>query len=668
MMVAILEYEPGLTADVADLGLLRGFVSFLSLDHPNNNVHNLRLCRMMVGTKAVPLNELLGEGSWRRPSVLSYTCENLGAFMEPSLSFASHHRESGKEEGGRPRGPGEHLHAEDRELGAHWTWGSRSWLGSARPCCNSVGGTLKPLEQNGGTQPTYTKNTKACPSFPYFFPFRWTCRWPWLEAGPPPKYCFFRENAKLSKMSSSSTTCWAKCLATADTSSSLLSGAVQLKTLRYFFSVSTSNLTGRPSAGFSWTSETRQVFLLWNEPRAGWERRNISISSTTVEELIKASHLLAVVVVVAVRHGLGRERSSRAHARLSTRLAPWEDGAPGMGSEPPGGRVARAGSDRRSGRSQPSLRDGAFGSGVQNESKRDDGSEAALPCPLAAPRNSQPRSPVDRFSPLSWIFGKVLQTFPKRGSSRGAQPHREAHHRMMPIAIMPCGAAGTTTTVGSGAPAHRRGRSGWIPRPPSQGRRRPAAVKTERRRSSRHLVRSLDLEPLDVDGWGETTLREAQEATGAVFDAGTTVPTRFEGEEVVSEADLLSQDRCVFCDLSDASVLQVRGEHRLAFLHNQSTASVEGVETGRVRNRLRDGEGGDDRRASSRAEAVCVVLASAGGAASLAAHLEKRSSQETTSSSRTFPRTSRSSSSAPGAPRSWRGLGLPRLGQTDRSL
>ena len=89
MMVAILEYEPGLTADVADLGLLPSFVSFLSLDHPNNNVHNLRLCRMMVGTKAVPLNELLGEGIVEKAaSVLSYTCENLvEAFMEPSLEL-----------------------------------------------------------------------------------------------------------------------------------------------------------------------------------------------------------------------------------------------------------------------------------------------------------------------------------------------------------------------------------------------------------------------------------------------------------------------------------------------------------------------------------------------------------------------------------------------------
>ena len=150
-------------------------------------------------------------------------------------------------------------------------------------------------------------------------------------------------------------------------------------------------------------------------------------------------------------------------------------------------------------------------------------------------------------------------------------------------------------------------------------------MKTERRRSSRHLVRSLDLEPLDVDGWGETTLREAQEATGAVFDAGTTVPTRFEGEEVVSEADLLSQDRCVFCDLSDASVLQVRGEDRLAFLHNQSTASVEGVETGRVvETAFVTAKAGMIDAASLLVQKQSVlVLASAGGAARLAAHLEK---------------------------------------------
>ena len=56
------------------------------------------------------------------------------------------------------------------------------------------------------------------------------------------RYCFFKEKAKFSKMSSSSTTCWAKCLATAGTSSSLLSTAAlppKLKVLRYLFSVGT---------------------------------------------------------------------------------------------------------------------------------------------------------------------------------------------------------------------------------------------------------------------------------------------------------------------------------------------------------------------------------------------------------------------------------------------
>ncbi|QDZ21184.1 serine/threonine protein kinase [Chloropicon primus] len=89
MLIAILDFDADLAEKVADLGLLSSFISFLSLDHPNNNVHNLRLCKTMVGTAVVPLEELLSHGVVEKAaSVLSYTCENMvEAFMEPSLEL-----------------------------------------------------------------------------------------------------------------------------------------------------------------------------------------------------------------------------------------------------------------------------------------------------------------------------------------------------------------------------------------------------------------------------------------------------------------------------------------------------------------------------------------------------------------------------------------------------
>ena len=89
MLIAILDFNPELTSVVSELGLLPNFISYLSLDHPNNNVHNLRLCKIMTSTMEVPLDELLKYGIVERAaSVLSYTCENMvEAFMEPSLEL-----------------------------------------------------------------------------------------------------------------------------------------------------------------------------------------------------------------------------------------------------------------------------------------------------------------------------------------------------------------------------------------------------------------------------------------------------------------------------------------------------------------------------------------------------------------------------------------------------
>ena len=89
MLIAVLDFDPTLTEQVAELGLVPLFVSYLSLDHPNNNVHNLRLCKIMTASEAVALDDLLGQGIVEMAArVLSYTCENMvEAFMEPSLEL-----------------------------------------------------------------------------------------------------------------------------------------------------------------------------------------------------------------------------------------------------------------------------------------------------------------------------------------------------------------------------------------------------------------------------------------------------------------------------------------------------------------------------------------------------------------------------------------------------
>jgi serine/threonine-protein kinase ULK4 len=52
LVVALLEANPLLIHSAAQLGLAPRFFAFLSLEHTNNNVHNVRLCRMVVAATA----------------------------------------------------------------------------------------------------------------------------------------------------------------------------------------------------------------------------------------------------------------------------------------------------------------------------------------------------------------------------------------------------------------------------------------------------------------------------------------------------------------------------------------------------------------------------------------------------------------------------------------
>jgi len=89
MLNAVLDFYPVLTAKVAELGMVESFCSYLSLDHPNNNVHNLRLCRTMAVARCVPVQLLLGlDVVHKAGTVLCYACENaVEAFIEPSLEL-----------------------------------------------------------------------------------------------------------------------------------------------------------------------------------------------------------------------------------------------------------------------------------------------------------------------------------------------------------------------------------------------------------------------------------------------------------------------------------------------------------------------------------------------------------------------------------------------------
>ena len=91
MLIAVLDFYPELTEPVAALGLATEFFQFLSLDHPNNNVHNLRLCRAMVAAESVDTELVLALGAVERAgTVLCYACENMvEAFIEPSLELCA---------------------------------------------------------------------------------------------------------------------------------------------------------------------------------------------------------------------------------------------------------------------------------------------------------------------------------------------------------------------------------------------------------------------------------------------------------------------------------------------------------------------------------------------------------------------------------------------------
>jgi serine/threonine-protein kinase ULK4 len=91
LLSGTLEIEPALCREVIALGLAPQFFEFLSLDHTNNNVHNVRLCLTLARSTALSTRTLWDyKAPEKVAAVLSYTHQNnVGPFVEPALGIAA---------------------------------------------------------------------------------------------------------------------------------------------------------------------------------------------------------------------------------------------------------------------------------------------------------------------------------------------------------------------------------------------------------------------------------------------------------------------------------------------------------------------------------------------------------------------------------------------------
>ncbi|PSC68021.1 serine threonine-kinase ULK4 isoform B [Micractinium conductrix] len=86
LLGALLEFNRAWVAEVAAAGLAGRFFEWLSIAHPHNNVHNLRLCRLVAEAKVLPAQALASlEAIDRVLAVLAYAHENdVEPFLEPA--------------------------------------------------------------------------------------------------------------------------------------------------------------------------------------------------------------------------------------------------------------------------------------------------------------------------------------------------------------------------------------------------------------------------------------------------------------------------------------------------------------------------------------------------------------------------------------------------------
>ena len=109
-----MEANAALAADVAGAGLAPQLFSFLSLEHPHNNVHNVRACAVLAASPALR-DGALGELSAapKAAAVLLYAFDNsVEPFLEPALAIAAALLRRRREAGARSGGGAGALHAE----------------------------------------------------------------------------------------------------------------------------------------------------------------------------------------------------------------------------------------------------------------------------------------------------------------------------------------------------------------------------------------------------------------------------------------------------------------------------------------------------------------------------------------------------------------------------
>ena len=88
---AALDQDSSLMEDVVRMGLVPEFFSYLSLEHSNNNVHNMWICKAAIASPLVPLELLVEGGAGARiVAILKYAYDNnVETFLEPALDLCA---------------------------------------------------------------------------------------------------------------------------------------------------------------------------------------------------------------------------------------------------------------------------------------------------------------------------------------------------------------------------------------------------------------------------------------------------------------------------------------------------------------------------------------------------------------------------------------------------
>ncbi|PRW59606.1 kinase [Chlorella sorokiniana] len=91
LLGALLEFNRRWVADVAAAGLAGRFFEWLSISHPHNNVHNMRLCRLVADARVLPPEALVQlQAVDRVLAVLAYAHDNdVEPFLEPALHLCT---------------------------------------------------------------------------------------------------------------------------------------------------------------------------------------------------------------------------------------------------------------------------------------------------------------------------------------------------------------------------------------------------------------------------------------------------------------------------------------------------------------------------------------------------------------------------------------------------